>query len=1314
MKIATIMHSHKASVFQQLMLRCLAIITLTLSVWSISWGQTQPHPYDVRGVREVTLSQPKAVVLPDQSQALEALKKEHPGKLKAKWSGLTNAPSRLLRQDGKPLTKAKSGDHEQIARGYINRMAKLLNLSKEDRKELRTSRKFVGKTTGITHLTLQQQANGIDVFGADLRINVAEDGRIINVSGEAIPNLRTSINTSVPTVSAEDAMANSVAATGIRDIKEHKNLGLVYFPMSRGDVRLSHKLTYLDADSPNQYMVIVDAVSGQLLWRNNLTHYNHIPTHGAVYDNDSPIPYTPNESTPGSAIPRVDSEFNGGDFFPHDDLHYDWWAGNARTTTTSNNVDAYADRDGDNSADASSRPTAVGGDEDFTNPVDLTQEPDMYQAAAVVNLFYWNNRIHDFFYRLGFDEASGNFQSDNLGLGGSGGDAVRAEAQDNADGDPRSLCNANMNTPGDGSPPRMQMFLCDRSNPERDGDFDAMVIGHEYTHGVHSRLVATSGNQRANEGWSDYFGLSIIAEPGDPYDGSYGVGNYLFNNSGIRSDPYSTDLSVYNRRYADIFDSGSCATKICSSDSTESCNDDVDCSNVGDTCDAVACDFQEDCDMPPNDIDLGACRLSPHRTGEVWANALWIARMNIIAKTSFATGARTMNQVVIDGMKLSPSDPTFLDGRDAILMADEVTNGGVNVCLIWDAFAKMGMGVSALTSGIDDINPLQAFDVPSACAPNIQVSADTHIGEICLADDSTTNELQVSNTGTGELIVSTVERVSGSTDITVEGIPVTPVILSAGSSINFGVTCAPTTEGDKTATIRVSSNDADSPQTDVIFTCGVGEAEIVTTFDNGFGEVCLDDTKTQELRIQNSGSCPLTVSSISSSNGEFDLAEVMNFPLSIAAGVEVTVPIEFAPAVNFGNENAVLSIVHDASNAASPKQVSADGTSPPGDIQVAIADSGNFGSVCKTDEKDLNLTLFNQGACDLSISSIDLVPPGGSFELPQGVTFPLVLSHDADFNLPVRYSPEFCSDSPEAATVVIASDDPDEQIVNVDIAGVAPCPNLVIDPSGLTAAFAFPSTVVDSTGTLGCSSERSVALRNNSVCPLTISDISAMGVSNVLDFSVVTPTQFPLLLPGGEETLLVNVGFTPQADDLPLEPSELFGMLTVISDDPDAGGAAELCGEPVAQSGVRILVSDITTGTPVLIPEVDSMVLQSKGKKLPGPINLRFTDVPLKNKSICGNSISYHIDQETLPAVGTAGSNPKSSYLAKASEGNLSAQETFSLDQCEFRDFQLQLKSSSTQPPGACLLLPKGAACSNAGECCSGKCNGPNGGKSCK
>src|SRR5262249_46684352 len=97
------------------------------------------------------------------------------------------------------------------------------------------------------------------------------------------------------------------------------------------------------------------------------------------------------------------------------------------TDTEGNNVDAQEDRDANDTGGF--RPDG-GSSLDFDFPLDLTQDPSQYEAAAITNLFYLNNTLHDVHYKYGFDEAAGNFQVNDYGRGGIGGDPVQADAQD--------------------------------------------------------------------------------------------------------------------------------------------------------------------------------------------------------------------------------------------------------------------------------------------------------------------------------------------------------------------------------------------------------------------------------------------------------------------------------------------------------------------------------------------------------------------------------------------------------------------------------------------------------------------------------------------------------------------------------------------------------------------------------------------------------------------------------------------------------------------------------------------------------------------
>ncbi|KAL1916156.1 uncharacterized protein VTP21DRAFT_6160 [Calcarisporiella thermophila] len=166
-------------------------------------------------------------------------------------------------------------------------------------------------------------------------------------------------------------------------------------------------------------------------------------------------------------------------------------------TTMGNNVYAQENLKGDSNLQRwgnKFRPT-VGKDNVYDFPLDLTKEPKAYLNASITNLFYWNNIVHDLFYRYGFNEVSGNFQDDNFEKGGKEGDAVLAYAQDGSDTD-----NAYFGTPVDGKHPTMQMHLGTSNNPKRDGDLDAGIIVHEFTHGISNRLTGGPSNGWERDG----------------------------------------------------------------------------------------------------------------------------------------------------------------------------------------------------------------------------------------------------------------------------------------------------------------------------------------------------------------------------------------------------------------------------------------------------------------------------------------------------------------------------------------------------------------------------------------------------------------------------------------------------------------------------------------------------------------------------------------------------------------------------------------------------------------------------------------------
>lgn len=320
----------------------------------------------------------------------------------------------------------------------------------------------------------------------------------------------------------------------------------------------------------------------------------------------------------------------------------------------------------------------VSEDLTFEYPYSLDEaDPKVYQDASVAQLFYAANKVHDLLYVLGFDEAAGNFQTDNAGNGGLGNDVVILNAQDGS-----GLNNANFATPPDGQAGRMRMYLWTRSTPQRDCSFDAGVVVHEYLHGLSNRLTGGPANAGClpsgepggmGEGWGDFFATTIRLRPNDTRSTDYPMGDWVANNpAGIRAYPYSTSLTTNPHTYKDL--SGLSAV---------------------------------------------------HAIGTVWATILYEVLWNLIdthgkndaefpdfdANGVPTDGKFLALKLVQDGMALQPCRPDFIAARDAIIDADVALTDGANACDLWSGFAKRGLGPNARQSP-----RTEDFEPPAECA----------------------------------------------------------------------------------------------------------------------------------------------------------------------------------------------------------------------------------------------------------------------------------------------------------------------------------------------------------------------------------------------------------------------------------------------------------------------------------------------------------------------------------------------------------------------------------------------------------------------
>ncbi len=119
----------------------------------------------------------------------------------------------------------------------------------------------------------------------------------------------------------------------------------------------------------------------------------------------------------------------------------------------------------------------------------------------------------------------------------------------------------------------------------------------------------------------------------------------------------------------------------------------------------------------------------PHGVGSVWAAMLWDMTWALIDKYGFdsdiytGTGGNNIAlQLVMDGLKLQPCSPGFVDARDAILAADMTNNQGDNQCLIWEAFAKRGLGYSATQGSVGSRSDgTEGYDIPLECQDRLVI-----------------------------------------------------------------------------------------------------------------------------------------------------------------------------------------------------------------------------------------------------------------------------------------------------------------------------------------------------------------------------------------------------------------------------------------------------------------------------------------------------------------------------------------------------------------------------------------------------------------
>ena len=563
-------------------------------------------------------------------------------------------------------TAAPAGDTDFVQRAldHAEAVSPALGLTSRGR-EFVADPHALKTSAGARVVNLQQTYKGIPIFQSAQTVRFEPDGRIGDIVGSAIDiSSAKQVTTPLP---VQDAVLRAAAHLAEPDDEERNAIdqfgqpltpatvtlgdwqptvraafgdsprrptvldpgpfeseirsSLTWFPRTPDTVTLAYEIYLSMPKGGGRYDTVVDATTGEILYSHR-TDQTAV-ARGNVYLSDPRRPRAMTDMpAPMSTYPIPPPVSTLPDGFP--------MAWVADTHTAGNCTVAHQGIAGQPLRATSSQGTVTFDPPDPFGP-----------DQQILNIFFYCCVMHDLLYSLGFREADGNFQTDDLGLGGTGNDPIDARAF------PAPVeGTANMATLADGRPPIMNMGLVDSTN--RHTAFDSSVVFHEYTHGLTNRLVGGRINTHAldslqsggmGEGWSDYMACML--------NRSTVVGDWVIDDpAGIRKFPY-------------------------------------------------------DSNFPDGFGQLGTGRYREvHNIGEIWCATL----MEISRRIDRGLAL----QLVVDALKLTPANPSFLAARDAIFLAlDHTLATGMitttahaqNEKTLWSVFAHFGMGPAARSNG---------------------------------------------------------------------------------------------------------------------------------------------------------------------------------------------------------------------------------------------------------------------------------------------------------------------------------------------------------------------------------------------------------------------------------------------------------------------------------------------------------------------------------------------------------------------------------------------------------------------------------------
>ncbi len=409
--------------------------------------------------------------------------------------------------------------------------------------------------------------------------------------------------------------------------------------------------------------------------------------------------------------------------------------------------------------------------------------------------------------------------------------------------------------------------------------------------------------------------------------------------------------------------------------------------------------------------------------------------------------------------------------------------------------------------------------------PDIELSpADLDFGSMDVGQTAALSTV-VHNLGQLDLHLGPLS-ISGSADFSLALDP-SSTVVEPGAITYVEVQWAPTSAGIAVAEVEIPSDDPDEPVAVLSLT---GDALPLGDIDASplsvdFGPVYVGSSATAVVTVTNAGDAELTLGGVGITiSDEVELTADPSY-LVLAPAETAEVELTYEPD-DAGVDSGTLWIPSDdVDEPLIEIPVQGEGVTEQ-DIDLDPAGL-QFGPIEAGLLQSLEATIANLGTGDLSLGPLTLTGDAVFYitDDPAGEIIP----PGDDVTVEVTFSPG--AEGVFAGAVEVASDDPDEPVALLTLAGEAfVLPDIEVDPEEVDFG------LID----VGQSVGDTVAVRNLGAGPLEVSSVQLSGGGEIAFSSPDLPGTIPA---GGE--VEIQVSYTP------IDDASDVGSLTLHSDDPD-------------------------------------------------------------------------------------------------------------------------------------------------------------------